>query len=144
MSERQVEKAGIRHAQAMAKRIVTYHFSQAVINTQGIATDDNGDYLLSSVDFEVEYDGRRSGPLSAMVKQSAGSSYFGDVLEVGMPPMYEGPFDHASFRVFAEQYIRFFLGRPGSGAAIVVADVKDVTFKNLTMTRPWTVSIPLG
>jgi hypothetical protein len=133
----------MRHAHSMS-RVVTYRFGQAIINTQGIATDDNGDYLLSTVDFEVELDGQRSGPLSAIVKQSAGSSYFGDVLEVTMPPMYQGPFDHASFRVFAEQYIRLFVGRPGSGAMIVVENVKELRFENMTMVRPWTVSIPIG
>jgi hypothetical protein len=129
---------------AMVRKVVTYHFSQAIINTQGIATDDNGDYLLSSVDFEVELDGTRSGPLSAVVKQSAGSSYFGDVLEVTMPPMYQGPFDHASFRLVAEQYIRLFVGRPGSGAMFAVGNVKELRFENLSMVRPWTVSIPVG
>ena len=128
----------------MSSKVFTYHFTQAIINTQGIATDDNGDYLLSSVDFEVEVDGKRSGPLSAVVKQSAGSSYFGDVLEVSMPPMYEGPFDHTSFRVCAEQYIRLFVGPPGSGAIFAVGDAKELRFENLTMEREWTVSIPVG
>ena len=134
----------------MSSKVFAYHFTQAIINTQGIATDDNGDYLLSSVDFEVEVDGKRSGPLSAVVKQSAGSSYFGDVLEVSMPPMYQGPFDHTSFRVCAEQYIRLlFVGPPGSGAIFAVGDVKELRFKelrfeNLTREREWTVSIPVG
>jgi hypothetical protein len=129
----------------MSSRVFKYHFTQAIINTQGIATDDNGDYLLSSVDFEVEVDGRRSGPLSAVVKQSAGSSYFGDVLEVSMPPLYQGPFDHTSFRACAEEYIRFFVGPPGSGATIVLGNVREMRFENLTMEREWTVSmIPVG
>ena len=72
--------------------------------------------MLSSVDFEIEIDGQRSGHLSVIVKQAAGSDYFGDVLEVSSPPLYQGPFDHKSFRVCADQYMRPFVGRPGSGA----------------------------
>ena len=132
----------MRHAHGMGRN-VTYHFTQAIINTQGIATDEDGDYLMSWVDFEVELDGKRSGPLSVLVKQAAGSSYFGDVLEVSMPPMYQGPFDHRSFRVGAEQYIRLFVGRLGSGAVIEVEDVNNLRFENMTMLRPWTVSFPL-
>lgn len=120
-----------------------YVFTQGIINRLGIQTSANGDFMESVIDYEIEFQGKRSGPLSSVIKQSAGSDYFLDVLEVTPPPLYTGPFDHTSFRWAAEQYMRHLFGGPGSNAMFIVGrSARDITFENMTLVLRFTFDIP--
>lgn len=84
---------------------ITLTFHSFVIASEGIATDDEGDYLDGAVDFDAVIDGSLHEGLVARVKQAAGSS-FADPLEIEWPDRLAGRFTYAAFRDCVEQYVR--------------------------------------
>jgi hypothetical protein len=84
---------------------ITLTFHSFVIASEGIATDDEGDYLDGEVDFDAVIDGSLHTGLVARVKQAAGSS-FADPLEIGWPDRFAGRFTYTAFRDCVEQYVR--------------------------------------
>jgi hypothetical protein len=84
---------------------ITLQFHAFVIGTEGIRTDDEGDYLEGQVDFDAVIDGSLHRGLVARVKQAAGSS-FADPLEVEWPERFAGRFKYGAFRECVEQYVR--------------------------------------
>jgi hypothetical protein len=84
---------------------ITLQFHAFVIGTEGIRTDDEGDYLEGEVDFDAVIDGATHRGLVAKVKQAAGSS-FADPLEIEWPEGFSARFRYAAFRECVEQYVR--------------------------------------
>jgi hypothetical protein len=84
---------------------VTLTFHSFAIASEGIATQDEGDYLDGEVDFDAVIDGSLHEGLIARVKQAAGSS-FADPLEIEWPDRFAGRFTYAAFRDCVEQYVR--------------------------------------
>jgi hypothetical protein len=84
---------------------VTLQFHAFVIGTEGIGTEDEGDYLEGQVDFDAVIDGSLHRGLIAKVKQAAGSS-FADPLEVEWPERFAHRFTYGAFRDCVEQYVR--------------------------------------
>jgi len=84
---------------------ITLKFHAFVIGTEGIRTDDEGDYLEGQVDFDAVIDGSLHPGLVARVKQAAGSS-FADPLEIEWPERFAGRFTDDAFRECVEQYVR--------------------------------------
>jgi hypothetical protein len=84
---------------------ITLTFHSFVIASEGIATDDEGDYLDGAVDFDAVIDGSLHEGLVARVKQAAGSS-FADPLEIEWPDRLAGRFTYGAFRDCVEQYVR--------------------------------------
>jgi hypothetical protein len=84
---------------------ITLTFRAFAITTEGIGTDDEGDYLDGEVDFDAVIDGSIHRGLVAKVKQAAGSS-FADPLEVEWPERFAGRFTYSAFRECVEQYVR--------------------------------------
>jgi hypothetical protein len=84
---------------------ITLTFHAFVIGTEGIRTDDEGDYLEGEVDFDAVIDGLVHRGLVAKVKQAAGSS-FADPLEIQWPERFAGRFTYGAFRDCVEQYVR--------------------------------------
>jgi hypothetical protein len=84
---------------------ITLQFRAFVIGTEGIGTDDEGDYLDGEVDFDAVVDGAVHRGLVARVKQAAGSS-FADPLEIEWPERFAARFRYGAFRECVEQYVR--------------------------------------
>jgi hypothetical protein len=84
---------------------ITLTFHSFVIASEGIATDDEGDYLDGEVDFDAVIDGSLHEGLVARVKQAAGSS-FADPLEIEWPDRLAARFTYSAFRDCVEQYVR--------------------------------------
>jgi hypothetical protein len=108
--------------------IVRFH--GVLQHRQGLEPD--SDYMQSEVLFDLIDGGRTYTDLRALVKQAAGSSFEGDVLEVGPPVGYEGPFDQQRFAESAEQYFRSLVGSQGSGIHVeggAVVEMRDNIFR---------------
>jgi hypothetical protein len=84
---------------------ITLQFHAFVIGTEGIRTDDEGDYLEGQVEFDAVIDGSLHRGLVAKIKQAAGSS-FADPLEIEWPERFAGRFTYGAFRDCVEQYVR--------------------------------------
>jgi len=84
---------------------ISLRFHACVIDAEGVATDDEGDYFSGAVDFDMVIDGRIHRGLSAKVKQAAGSR-FEDGLEILSPSRYEGPLNYTRYRDCVERYVR--------------------------------------
>jgi hypothetical protein len=84
---------------------VTLKFHAFVIGTQGIRTDDEGDYLDGQVDFDAVVSGSLHRGLVVRVKQAAGSSLT-DPLEIEWPERFPIRFSYGAFRDCVEQYVR--------------------------------------
>ena len=80
-------------------------FAAFVMETEGVRTDSDGDYLAGEVDFDAVMDGVSHLGLVAKVKQAAGSS-FADALEVEWPEGFAGRFEYGAFRECVDQYVR--------------------------------------
>ena len=84
---------------------ITLKFHALVIGSEGIGTEDEGDYLDGEVMFDAVIDGSIHRGLVAKVKQAAGSS-FADPLEIEWPARFAGRFTYGAFRDCVEQYVR--------------------------------------
>ena len=84
---------------------INLRFHAFVIRSEGIRTDDEGDYLDGEVAFDAVIDGAIHRGLVANVKQAAGSS-FADPLEIEWPEGFAGRFAYRAFRDCVEQYVR--------------------------------------
>jgi hypothetical protein len=87
-------------------------FHACTIASEGLATDDEGDYLDGEVDLDIIVDGKTHPGLVARVKQAAGSR-FADPLEILPPVPYAGPLHYGRFRECVERYVRERVARQG-------------------------------
>lgn len=77
--------------------------------------------MVSTVYFSIDAGGRSWPGLEATVKQTAGSSYRDEPLEVELPAAYDGPMNYAAFRECVEAYYRSAFDRAihlGPGASV--------------------------
>ena len=107
---------------------ISLRFHACLIGTEGVATDENGDYFDGEVDFDLVVDGHVHRGLVAKVKQAAGSR-FADPLEVLSPNRYRGPLNYGRFRDCVERYVREQVSsQPGEhrapGAPFQVNDIR--------------------
>ncbi len=84
---------------------ISLHFHACRIKTEGVATEDEGDYFDGAVDFDVVIGGRVHRGLSARVKQAAGSS-FACPLEVEWPERFGGGMPYGAYRDCVDRYVR--------------------------------------
>jgi hypothetical protein len=80
-------------------------FHACIIDTEGVATDDEGDYFAGEVNLDLVIDGHVHHGLVAKVKQAAGSR-FAEPLEVLVPSRYVGPLNYGRYRDCVERYVR--------------------------------------
>ena len=89
---------------------ITLRLHACVIEQEGVATDDEGDYFDGAVDFDLVLDGTVHRGLIARVKQAAGSS-FAEPLEVQWPDRFVGRLPYQGFRECVDRYVRHQVAR---------------------------------
>jgi hypothetical protein len=122
----------------MNMTMVKIIFRKCVQNSQDLGTDQ--DHMVSQVFFDVEVDGTRQVDLCADIKQSVGSAYETEPLEVSRPKGLRGPLNYAVFREKTEQYYLESFGTKGN-AVNFPAKEKHIrlTMRNNTVIRTWEV-----
>lgn len=94
---------------------ITVDFSHVVQDSQDAGSDD--DHMVSRVFFSIAVDDKTHAGLYSDLKQTAGSNYATDPVEVSRPANYSGPLDWNAFRRCVERYYRMSFGPQGSGIA---------------------------
>lgn len=84
---------------------ISLRLHACVIEQEGVATDDEGDYFDGAVDFDLVHNGEVHRGLTARVKQAAGSR-LADPLEVQWPDRFVGRLPYQGYRECVERYVR--------------------------------------
>ena len=87
------------------------HFQGCTLNSQQYGGDDQ--HMSSVVQFTIEISGKRFENLSCQVKQTVGSDFENDPLEVLLPEGYDGPINYENYRLAVEHYYRLMIGEAG-------------------------------
>jgi len=85
----------------MRAKVILRRWSQV---SQELGTND--EHMISSVLFSIEIGDNVYNDLTVDIKQTVGSNYLTDPIEVGQPRDYNGPFNHDAFRREVEDYHR--------------------------------------
>jgi hypothetical protein len=101
-------------------------FHELLQDSQDLGSDD--EHMVSRLFFAVEVNGQPFNDLYADLKQTVGSSYGAESLEVSPPRgAYKGPFDYDKFQKAAEDCYRSFVG---SGGFFNLGGASDVRMRN--------------
>ena len=106
--------------------LLTVEFQQMNQNSQDAGTND--EHMVSRVHFDIEAEGKQSGPFYTDVKLVVGGRYESDPLEVGAPVGYprSSPFNQEKFAEAVTAYVRKCVGvnaqaiRIGPGSSVVM------------------------
>jgi|SRR5579862_5159423 len=101
---------------------VTVNFKGMLQDSQDVGSDD--DHMVSRVFFSVTADGQTVDNLHSDVKQTVGSDYATEPLEVTRPA-YDGPMNWTEFRQCVESYYRQALRRFVRYSAGTVIRMRD-------------------
>jgi len=93
---------------------ITFH--RLIQDSQELGSDD--EFMVSRVFFSLETDGGVHTGLYANLKQTVGSDYTEETIEVGPPVGYEGPFNHEAFAEAARRYFLDWVGPDGKGIRV--------------------------
>ena len=114
---------------------VKVNFREVIQDSQDYGSDD--EHMVSRVFFDLEIDGQVHKGLYADIKQTVGSSFEKDPIEVSAPVGYDGPLDWEAFRDAVESYYRSLVGSQGSG--IRIEGSKDIRMRNNRFIQPISV-----
>ncbi len=94
---------------------VQIKFTRCVQDSQEYGSDDQ--HMVSRIFFSMNVDGRKISDLYCDVKQTVGSDYEKEPIEVSGPKgkSYRGPFDQQKFSAAVEQHYRLCVGSGASG-----------------------------
>jgi len=94
----------------MSKLII--RFKELLQNSHLLGS--NAEHMISRAIFDVEYDGEIYKDCSATIKQTVGSKFERNPLEVSNIVGYDGPNDFNKFSYNAEVFYRSMIGGQGS------------------------------
>ena len=116
----------------MKKAII--QFERCIQDSQDFGSDD--EHMISRVFFSLEIAGKKYEGLYANLKQTVGSNYETDPIEVSPPIGYDGTINYAGYREQVEKYFRSLVGSQGSGIRIV--NSSNIRMQNNTYNMPRT------
>jgi hypothetical protein len=116
---------------------ITFH--KLIQDSQELGSDN--EFMVSRLFFSVETDGAVYGNLCVNLKQTVGSDYMEENIEVGPPIGYNGPFNHEAFAEAARKYYLDWVGPGGRGIRIGAG--AGFRGRNNTFTGDKSVEIPL-
>ncbi len=97
-------------------------FQKLITNSQEYGSND--EHMVSRAFFNVEIDGHVAEEVYVDIKQTIGTDFEAEPLEIGPPVGYNGPFNHEKFRGEVEEYYRGLVGSQGSALHITVRGKK--------------------
>ena len=107
--------ASDRRENLMKKAII--YFEKCIQDSQDFGSND--EHMISRVYFSLEIEGKKYTGLYANLKQTVGSNFETDPIEVSPPIGYDGTINYAGYRDQVEKYYRSLIGSHGSGIRIV-------------------------
>jgi hypothetical protein len=112
----------------MAKR-VRVKLKRCIQNSHEAGSDDT--HMISRVFYELVVNGNKQGSFYSDIKQSVGSEYDAEDLEVTAPHGYTGPINHERFAQGIRNYYQRLVGPKGSAPSY--GGTKSVVMKNKTI-----------
>lgn len=112
----------------------TVNLSKCIQNRQELGGALDKSVMQSRVFFSLTVGDKTYEGLYADISQPYGTDYNTDLLEVGRPIGYDGPFSHRAFSEGVEAYYRRLVGP--AGAAISIGGGGNVVMTNNTFAIP--------
>ena len=94
--------------------LVRINVQRCIQDSQELGSTDK--HMVSRVFFSIEVDGVSEGDDYCEIKQTVGSTYSPETLEVSRPYKYRGPYDH---RAFSDEIARYFSTLVNSSGAVI-------------------------
>jgi hypothetical protein len=132
-----VKKIKIRPKSRGKPKRVSLVFQQCIQDSQEYGSTD--EHMVSGVYFDVVRGDRVLAQTHATIKQTVGTSFEAEPLEVTFPPGTKLPVRYTDARTAAEDYYRRLIGR--SGQMIRVEDGTNLRMYNNTMVSTWAVEL---
>jgi hypothetical protein len=123
---------------------VTIRFKRLLQDRQELGVE--GEYMVSTVYFDVIVGNRTWPNQQVNLKMSAGADFESDKgsIEVEGEPHYEGPHNYQGFRDCAEEYYRSLIGSRGTVIHVAPGAVKNFAMGNNDIAAPKDCSYEAG
>jgi hypothetical protein len=107
------------------------------------SSDQNQDYMVSRIMFDLEIEGKLYGSHYVEVRQPRGTDYTKEPIEVG-PPIgaYKGSWNHHDFADLSEEFFRSYIGDSGRLFSFS-GNVQNFTMRNSTVDTHKVVEFPI-
>lgn len=118
----------------------TITFRQCIQDSQDYGSSE--EHMVSRVFFSMNYKGKSYDQLYVDLKQTVGSKFDPNTIEVSAPKNYDGPFGYQTFRSEVVSYYQNLIGSEGSFIKIANG-CKNIRMRNNTLVETKTIQIDM-
>lgn len=119
----------------------TVNITKCIQDVQDIGKSNDKSVMRSRIFFDLDVNGKKFDNLYVEISQPYGTNYAEELVEVGRPVGYDGPFAHKAFSENVEAYYRKLIGQ--SGSMISIGGASNVRMSNNTFVAPHSFQVEI-
>jgi hypothetical protein len=116
------------------------YFFKCIQDSQEYGSDN--EYMVSRVFFNVDINGKVKNNLYSDIKQTVGSKYSREFIEVRLPDGITGPFNYEDFANAARDYYLQMCG-PNAKGIKIEGNCSNIRMRNNTFLIPYTAEFDI-
>ncbi|MDT3711964.1 MAG: hypothetical protein ROZ65_17795 [Pseudomonadaceae bacterium] len=121
--------------------LATIDITKCIQDHQDIGSNNDLSVMRSRIFFSMSINGKKIEDLYVDISQPYGTHYASELIEVGRPVGYDGPFAHQAFSNEIEAYYRKLVGE---GASVIsIGGGVDIRMSNNTFVVPYSFKIEI-
>jgi hypothetical protein len=121
--------------------VATINITKCIQDHQDIGSNNDLSVMRSRVFFSMTINDKTTEDLYVEITQPYGTNYAGELIEVGRPVGYNGPFSHQAFCNEIEAYYRKLVGEGAS--MISIGGGANIRMSNNTFVVPYSFKIEI-